>query len=82
MKSALVAWCIQRLVSFFAGLSADDFRKIQAWVGHAIESYRDQPGATKAAYVREKIAAAWPKMASWAVNLLLELAVARVKKGA
>lgn len=78
--TATKRWALTHVLGWLTGLSSDDFGKVYGWVYEAEHTHDDGNSAGKAQTVNQRIKAAWPQIAGWALNLLRELAVAYLKK--
>ena len=74
----MIKFLITRIAVWASGLKADDFRKIIGWVNEANEDER--PSNYKKAIVETCVCQAFPGLSGWVINLLIELAVALVKR--
>ena len=73
-----ILFCINRLVGFFSGLSSDDFRYVQDQVRAADTAFTASPD--KKRFVVSQIKMHWPALRNSVINLLIELAVAALRK--
>lgn len=86
----MIKFLIHRIIAWYAGLTKKDFSNAVALVSTAQDEFRvsqnpspeerDIANAKKREYVFNALRKALPIVATWALNLLLEMAVGYLKK--
>ncbi len=71
---------IHRLIKWVGDLSPDNFKSAVGFVASAEEQYATSPDKRK--YAMGLLKTAFPAVAGWVLNLLLELAVSYFKRTA
>jgi hypothetical protein len=71
---------IKHLLAWLAGITAKQWSTALHWVGMAARDVMLQSGANRKAAVEKMIKSLWPELQSWALNLLIETAVAFQRK--
>jgi hypothetical protein len=73
----MIKFFINRILAWVAGLTSSDFKTAVALAQNAEEQFSES--ANKREYVLGALKSNFPKVATWALGLLLELAVSYIK---
>jgi len=71
---------IKHLLAWLAGITAKQWSAALHWVGMAARDVMLQSGANRKEAVTKMLKSLWPDLQGWAVNLLIETAVAFQRK--
>jgi hypothetical protein len=71
---------IKHLLAWLAGITAKQWSTALHWVSMAARDVMLQSGANRKAAVEKMIKSLWPELQGWALNLLIETAVAFQRK--
>lgn len=75
----MTEFIIRRILSLIAGITADQWRAAVSWVQIAAENATLKTGAERKASVERSFRAAWPLIQAFALNWLIETALAWVR---
>ena len=71
---------IKHVLAYLAGITAKQWSTALQWVGMAAKDVMLKDGATRKEAVSKMIRNLWPDIQGWALNLLIETAVAFQRK--
>lgn len=71
---------IKHLLAWLAGITAKQWTTALHWVGMAAKDVMLQSGANRKEAVTKMLKNLWPELQEWAINLLIETAVAFQRK--
>jgi hypothetical protein len=71
---------IKHLLGWLAGITAKQWSAALHWVGMAARDVMLQSGANRKEAVTKMLKSLWPELQGWALNLLIETAVAFQRK--
>lgn len=71
---------IKHILAWLAGITAKQWTSALHWVGMAAKDVILQTGANRKEAVTKMLKSLWPDLQGWAVNLLIETAVAFQRK--
>lgn len=71
---------IKHLLAWLAGITAKQWTTALHWVGMAAKDVMLQSGANRKEAVAKMLKNLWPELQEWAINLLIETAVAFQRK--
>ena len=71
---------IKQILAWLAGITAKQWATALHWVGMAAKDVMLKNGANRKEAVTKMLKSLWPDLQGWAVNLLIETAVAFQRK--
>ena len=71
---------IKHLLAWLAGITAKQWQIALVWVGMAAKDVMLQSGSNRKEAVTKMLKSLWPDIQGWALNLLIETAVAFQRK--
>jgi hypothetical protein len=71
---------IKHILAWLAGITAKQWSTALHWVGMAASDVMLQSGANRKESVTKMLKSLWPDLQGWALNLLIETAVAFQRK--
>jgi hypothetical protein len=71
---------IKQILAWLAGITARQWTTALHWVGMAAKDVMLKNGANRKEAVTKMLKSLWPDLQGWAVNLLIETAVAYQRK--
>ena len=76
----MTEWMLKKVLAALAGITSRQWAAVVLWVGNAAKDVMLQDGATRKEAVTRMIRSQWPEMREQVVNLLIEVAVAWVRR--
>ena len=76
----MIEWMIKKVLAALAGITAQQWTLALGWVQKAAGDAMLQNGANRKEAVTRMIRSQWPEMRASVINLLIEVAVAWVRR--
>ena len=76
----MTEWFIKKVLAALAGITSRQWATVVLWVSNAARDAMLQSGANRKEAVVRLIRAQWPELRDHVVNLLIEVAVAWVRR--